>query len=201
MNIEANNNTYIILGITGVGKSNLARVLSENNTIEIGKSLSSCTAKPNYYICNYENFNYVILDTPGFIDTSGTQKDSQNYEYIREALTDNNHKIKGILILFNFQENKFLPYHEKALKKIIGLMPIPNFWSYVTIIFTHYYFDGFEEIEELKKGKIQYYKPCLEKIMYEANFKKGIKIIDFNQINIHFINIKWDKSKKKIYLT
>jgi len=76
-------------------------------------------------------------------------------------------------------------------------MPIPNFWSYVTIVFTHYYSDGFEKIEELKEEKIQYYKPCLEKIMSEANFKKGIKIIDFNQINIHFINIRWDKSKKR----
>lgn len=109
---------YIILDITGVRKSNLALALSENNTIEIGKSLSSCTTKPNFYICNYENFNYLILDTPRFTDTSGTQKDSQNYKYIREVLTDNNHKIKGILILFNFQENKFLPYLKKTQKKL-----------------------------------------------------------------------------------
>ena len=38
---DCNNNSYIILGLTGAGKSSLCRVLSEDKSIEIGTNADS----------------------------------------------------------------------------------------------------------------------------------------------------------------
>jgi len=111
------NNAFVVLGITGIGKSTLCRILSEDESIKISKTTSSCTKNVSYHKCNYNNFVYTIIDTPGFKDAEGEQEDKTNYEYIKNIFINNKYKLNGILMVFNFQENKFLPYHEKSLKK------------------------------------------------------------------------------------
>lgn len=156
MSNECGNNSYIILGLTAVGKSTLCRVLSEDKTIKIGESTDadSCTVKASSYECHFQNFNYTVIDTPGFLDTKGEQQDKLNLQYLKDYLSSSVYNIKGIIIILNFQDNKFLKYHEKSLKKIIGLIPLPNFWDYVTIFFSHTYCSKKQNLEEEKKKEI-----------------------------------------------
>ena len=190
-------NTYIILGITGVGKSTLIKVLSDDKSIQIGETYKSCTKECKSYNFDYNNIKYCFIDTPGFVDTEGDSKDKINYEFIKQILTDKKYKIKGIIIIFNFQENKFLTYHEKSLKKIIDLVPLNNFWSYITIVFSHTYGNGFGNLEEKKKEKLKNIKQCLKTIMDDYYYKKGIEIINLDNLNCHFINIMYGEVKKE----
>lgn len=153
---DCNNNSYIILGLTGAGKSSLCRVLSEDKSIEIGTNADSHTIKANSYKCYFQNFNYTVIDTPGFNDTKGSNQDKINFQYINEFLTCPSYDIKGIVIILDFREDKFHEYHRKALKKIIGLIPLPNFWSYVTIFFSHCYCSPKQNLEEVKKNIYKY---------------------------------------------
>ena len=153
MSNECNNNSYIILGLTGVGKSSLCRVLSEDKTIKIGEqtNLNSCTVETSSYKCHFQDFNYTVIDTPGFLDTRGEEQDKINLLYLRDYLSNSAYNIKGIIIILNFLDNKFHKYHEKSLKRIIGLIPLPNFWDYVTIFFSHTYCSKKRNLEEEKK--------------------------------------------------
>ena len=196
---DCNNNSYIILGLTGAGKSTLCRVLSEDKSIEIGTNADSHTIKANSYKCYFQNFNYTVIDTPGFNDTKGSNQDKINFQYINEFLTCSSYDIKGIVIILDFREDKFHEYHRKALKKIIGLIPLPNFWSYVTIFFSHCFCSPKQNLEEVKKNKIQTLSSKFEELIKDAEIKKGIKRINFGDIKKEFfdIDVKVDKKEDK----
>ena len=199
MSNECGNNSYIILGLTGVGKSTLCRVLSEDKTIKIGESTDadSCTVKASSYECHFQNFNYTVIDTPGFLDTKGEQQDKLNLQYLKDYLSISVYNIKGIIIILNFQDNKFLKYHEKSLKKIIGLIPLPNFWDYVTIFFSHTYCSKKQNLEEEKKKKLIALKEKFEKLMLDAENRKGVKKINFDNIKKKFFDIDAETDKKE----
>ena len=44
-------------------------------------------------------------------------------------ISSQNYKIKGIFLLFSFQEPKFSDNHRRGLQKIINLVPLDNFWD------------------------------------------------------------------------
>ena len=98
-------NCFLLLGKTGVGKSTLSKILSENQSIIIGNSLHSQTQEANCYECQMDDFKYTLIDTPGYDDSNGNDK--KNYSHIKQFLTSNNHKLKGIILLFIFQDSRF----------------------------------------------------------------------------------------------
>lgn len=198
MSSEYKENTYIVLGITGVGKSTLIKVLSDDPTIVIGETYKSCTKKCSYHDCNFGSFKYCLIDTPGFEDTEGEAEDEKNFEFIKNILVDKEHKIKGIIIIFNFQDNKFFTYHKIALKKIINLIPIYYFWSYVKIVFSHCYPNSKKKtLEELKENKLKNIKECLKEIVDYANKQKKIQLINLDDLNYHFIDIEYGDKKEE----
>ena len=91
-------NCFLLLGKTGVGKSTLSKILSENQTIKIGYSLKSETQEPITYNCQFEDFHYSLIDTPGYDDSNGN--DDKNYAHIKKYFNSNEHKIKGIVLLY-----------------------------------------------------------------------------------------------------
>jgi GTP-binding protein EngB required for normal cell division len=97
-------NTFLLLGRTGVGKSKLAKILSEDESIKIGETFLPETKIPKCYNCeyNYENdsFKYSIIDTPGYDDLNGNDKTI--FRHIDNFLTSRVYKIKGIVLLYSF---------------------------------------------------------------------------------------------------
>ena len=144
-------NCFLLLGKTGIGKSTLAKILSENQSIKIGNSLESETQESNTYDCHFGDFKYSVIDTPGYDDSNGN--DAKNYSCIKQYLTSSSHNIKGIVLLFSFQDTRFGESHRKGLEKIVNLIPLDDFWSYVTIIFTKTFWDDPDELLELKEKK------------------------------------------------
>ena len=56
----------LLLGITGVGKSTLTKILSEDESVKIGDSLNSETKVVCSYKCQIDNYNYLLIDSPGY---------------------------------------------------------------------------------------------------------------------------------------
>ncbi len=94
-------NCFLLLGKTGVGKSTLTKILSENKSVKIGDSLNSETKDSCSYKCKIDNFYYTLIDTPGYDDSNGD--DSKNFENINQFLSSNNYKIKGIVLMLIFK--------------------------------------------------------------------------------------------------
>ncbi|KAN0070787.1 P-loop containing nucleoside triphosphate hydrolase protein [Elaphomyces granulatus] len=65
-----------VMGVTGAGKSTFISLLSDQeNEIEIGHGLQSCTTKVGVYYFKYRGVRIFLIDTPGFDDT--TRSDSE----------------------------------------------------------------------------------------------------------------------------
>ena len=189
------NNSFILLGRTGVGKSTLTKILSEDNSIIIGELANPITRETKSYNCEIDNFKYSIIDTPGYDDSNGNDK--KNYQEIKKFLTTNNIQIKGIILMFNFQDPRFSECHRKGLQKIVNLIPLQNFWDYIIIIFTRYYNDGDEEeLIEQKNKRLNEFKNEFDVLISAFNRAKGTKIIPFSDIKTIFVNLKIKKTKK-----
>lgn len=185
------NNSFLLLGQSQVGKSTLIKILSGNESIKIGGSKQSETSKVNSYDCKYKNFNYTLIDTPGYDDSKGN--DFKNYAHIKEVLMNNKYKIKGVLLLISFQDGVFGESHRKGLEKIVSLFPLDNFWDYITIVFTKTFCDEDDDINDLKTKTLNSYKEIFDTLISAFNKTKNIKIVNFSSINKVFINSKINK--------
>ena len=185
------NNSFLLLGKSQVGKSTLINILSGNESIKIGGSKQSVTIKVNSYDCKYKNFNYTLIDTPGYDDSKGN--DLKNYAHIREVLMNNKYKIKGVLLLISFQDDVFGESHRKGLEKIVSLFPLDNFWDYITIVFTKTFCDDDDDINDLKTKTLKSYKEIFDTLISAFNKTKNINKVKFSSINKVFINSKINK--------
>ena len=181
-------NSFLLLGQTGVGKSTLIKILSGNESIKIGHSKESETQKVQSYNCTFDNFNYTLIDTPGYDDSNGN--DPKNYAHIRRVLSTGKYKIKGILLLLSFQDARFGESHRKGLEKIVSLFPLDNFWDYIIIVFIKTFCEEDDNIEELKEKTLKDYKKIFDVLISAFNRTKNIKKIEFSSIKTVFINSK-----------
>ena len=188
-------NCFLLLGKTGVGKSTLTKILSEDESVKIGDSLKSETKDPCCYKCQIDNFNYLLIDTPGYDDSDGN--DSKNFLNIKQSLTSNNYNIKGIVLMFSFQDPRFGESHRKGLERIVSLIPLDNFWDYITIIFTRTFSDDDDELEEEKSKKLKDFQQIFDTLISAFYKAKNIKKISFSKINKVFVNLKVKKTKKE----
>ena len=169
----------LLLGITGVGKSTLIKILSEDESVKIGDSLKSETKDASSHKCQIDNFNYLLIGSPGY-------DDSKNFLNIKQSLTSNNYKIKGIVLMFSFQEKRFGESHRKGLERIISLIPLDNFWDYITIIFTKTFLDDEDELKD--KKTLKDFQQIFDTLI--SAFQKA------KNINKVFVNLKEKKTRK-----
>ena len=156
LNNKFTKNCFLLLGKIGVGKSTLGKILSEDESIIIGNKFEKETKESNCYNCQNDDFKYAVIDTPGYEDTNN--ENIENFSYLENILSTKSYKIKGILLIFSFQEIRLGKSHRKILEYIVNLFPSENFWNYVTIIFTKTFWDDEDELEDMKKQKIKYFK-------------------------------------------
>ena len=192
--MEVDNCHFLLLGKTGVGKSTLSKILSENQNIKIGDAIEPQTNEVNSYKCQIDDFKFSIIDTPGYDDN--TQKDNKNYNDIKELLSSQNYKIKGIFYVFSFQDTRFGDSHRKGFQKIINLIPLDNFWDYFTIIFTHTYVDEDDDLEEKKNEKLNSLEQIFVPLISAYNKSKNINLVKFSEIKKVFVNLNKNKTKK-----
>ena len=191
------NKAFLLLGQTGFGKTTLIKILQEDTSIKIGDSRQSETKEVINYKCTFEDFHYLLIDTPRYDDSNGN--DPKNYAHIKKVLASGEYKIKGILLLISFQNARFRVSHRKGLEKIVNLFPLDHFWDYITIVFTKTFCDEDDDIEKLKNKALKDYKEIFDTLISAFNKTKNIKIVNFSSIKALFINSK-KKNIKQIIL-
>ncbi|KIW87491.1 uncharacterized protein Z519_11814 [Cladophialophora bantiana CBS 173.52] len=73
--LRKNNVVIAVMGPTGVGKSSFIKALTGAEDIVIGHGLTSATSKVQCYNLAHEGTNFLLVDTPGFDDSSGLDND------------------------------------------------------------------------------------------------------------------------------
>jgi len=168
------------------------------------RSLESITKESNVYYYKLEKGKYIsLIDTPGLSDTmklKNPEIDNIHLEQIQKVISRYNIRIKGILFLVNFQNERFDANEQETLLKYYQIFPLKRFWKNIIIIFTHYYHDpdgdDENEMKEARdKSNWEFFKNLLE------NLKDVSDVINYKDLNIKYFNsfcpIKKPSHKKK----
>ncbi len=197
-------NGFILGGKTGAGKSTLLNALIGNELAIVKKSADSVTQETTAYYYKLENGKMItILDTPGLMDPKALKDpniDNVHLTKITETIQKENIKIKGIIFLVNFQNERFDLSEQEALINYNRIFPLKNFWKHIFIVFTHYYADPDGDTEEeMKKIKDQSNRRIIGQIM--DNVKQVSDVIDYNDLTTKYFNsycpVKKDSQRKR----
>jgi len=200
---KARKNTFILIGITGKGKSQIIKFLTGDPDAKVSNSKNSCTPCSSLYYgavqsdANNEEL-FCMIDTAGLCDSSGSNQDKKNYNDIKETLIKNKCEVKGIFIIENFQDERMDGEERKVIKAASDLFPLQKFWNYTTIIFTHYYNKGSTSKVKIKKEQIGPFCDSLKTIMNEVKERiQTIECIDVNSVGKIYLNIDDNVIEKK----
>ena len=204
LNIEeikkAKENGFILIGKTGTGKTSLLNIIYGENIGKVGYESKSETSESTcYYIkedINLETIYYCIIDTPGLYDSRSINKDNEHKNLTNDLIAKEDIKLKGILFLSNFQNERFDYSEINTLLQYNAFFPLKNFWEYVVLIFTHFYGDpdGFTK-EELKEKSDSNLSSIFEDIMKKVyNVSNPVK---FSQLKKIYVNIHSKIKNKK----
>lgn len=191
----ARKNTFVLIGVTGKGKSQIIKFLTGDSNVKVSNSKTSCTQCSNLYYASVPNGAnneelFCVVDTAGLCDSSGREQDNKNYNDIKNILLNNKCEVKGIFIVEDFQTERLDGEQRKVIKAASDLFPLKKFWSYTTFIFTHYYNKGTTRKVKIKNEQIGPFCDSLENIMEQIKERiPTIDSADVNSINKLYINI------------
>ena len=190
--IKAKENSFILLGKTGVGKSSLLNIIYGKDIAKIGHTTLSETKNSKYYCIkekiNEEIFYFCVIDTPGLYDTRGVEADSKQKNEIISLISRENIKLKGLLFLSNFQSERLDASEQYTLIDYIKMFPLKDFWKRIIFVFTHNFGDpnGYSK-EEIKENNNIYRAEILHNIMLKV--KDICEPIQYQKLNLRYVNI------------
>lgn len=190
--LKCKENGFILIGKTGVGKTSLLNVIYGDEVGKVGHSSKSETKQSNYY-CVKEFFQdeiiyFSIIDTPGLYDTQGVDVDINQKRDIQLLVSKEKIKIKGILFLSNFQNERFDYSEQVTLLEYNALFPMKDFWNRLILIFTHFYSDpDGDSKEEIQERALKNFTNIINRIM--EKIKDVSNPIEFIDLNRKYINV------------
>ena len=189
--LDSNNSCkkgVIILGETGVGKSNFGNFLIKDNKFEISPSLNSMTKN----VQQGESKEIIVLDTPGVNDTSTDENIEEEHLIEITKAFKNEKNLNTILILLNYQTPRLSRNLKIMIKLFCSVFKISFFLKHLGIVFTRCFTeDGRPDDEELNQKRIE----------WDREIKKIIKNSLINEqltedkIQYFFVNLN---PKKKV---
>jgi len=135
-----NINSSLLFGECGEGKSSFINAFFGKKVAGVSKDFKRCTEHvyPITDLRGYEK--YTLIDTPGLNDIE--REEENNKKKIMKALEEEikNYRIRCILIILKYDEVRLKGSYINALKFLMDLFPIHDFWKHVIIIrsFTTY---------------------------------------------------------------
>ena len=189
--LDSNNSCkkgVIILGETGVGKSNFGNFLIKDNKFKISQSLNSITLN----VQQGESKEIIVLDTPGVNDTSTDENIEEKHLIEITKAFKKEKNLNTILILLNYQTPRLSRNLKIMIKLFCSVFKISFFLKHLGIVFTRCFTeDGRPDDEELNQKRIE----------WDREIKKIIKNSLINEqltedkIQYFFVNLN---PKKKV---
>ena len=165
--------SIIIVGETGTGKSSFINNLCQTPKCKVGLGLDSETEEVLGVKCEGYYKDIFMIDTPGLNDSNGEEQDERNINLMNQFIK-NNPRIKGIIILLKFTDNKLTGSIKKSLKIFYDMFPLNNFWSHVVICFSYYY-DTNPEAKIQRNNPLYHFPP--QKLQKLGKIEEEMKII------------------------
>ena len=125
-----NQSYFVILGLTGAGKSTFVNALSNKQCCRVSAKGKSMTQNNELIRFSQNHHTFYVVDTPGL-------GDSQNNERVINELKTLLSKwpfLKKIVIIKPYTEIRLADYLQKALEVIMDCFPLQNFWDHVLIV-------------------------------------------------------------------
>ena len=188
---KAKINGFVLAGKTGAGKTTLLNAMFGKEVGKVERSLNSVTQESTVYYYKTQNGKCIsLIDTPGLSDSNSLDKiniDFIHLENITEVISKENIRLKGILFLVNFQNERFDSDEQKALLRYNELFPLRRFWKNIIIIFTHNFGDpDGDSKEEMKAQRDISNGIIFSKIMDKV--KNVSDVIKYNELKIKYFN-------------
>ncbi len=126
-----NKSLFVVIGITGEGKSLFINTISEQNKFAVSSKGKSETQQNQDVEFIFNNNNtFVAIDTPGLDDSLyNSEKINNLKKLIYEKPT-----IKCLLIVKKYNNFRLSKSLQEAIKVFIDSFPLENFWDHVIII-------------------------------------------------------------------
>ena len=201
---EAKLNGFVLAGKTGAGKTTLLNAIFGKEVGKVERSLTSVTEFSKVYYYKMQNGKCIsLIDTPGLSDSKVLENkniDIIHLENITEVISNENIRLKGILFLVNFQNERFDSDEQIALMRYNQLFPLRRFWQNLIVIFTHHFADPDGDTEnEMRENRDKSNGKIFSNIMDKV--KDVSDIIDYKALRVKYFNsyspVRNDKQKKK----
>ena len=201
---EAKLNGFVLAGKTGAGKTTLLNAIFGKEVGKVERSLTSVTQNSKVYYYKMQNGKCIsLIDTPGLSDSNVLENkniDIIHLENITEVISKENIRLKGILFLVNFQNERFDSDEQKALMRYNQLFPLRRFWKNLIVIFTHHFADPDGDTEnEMRENRDKSNGKIFSNIMNKV--KEVSDVIDYKELRVKYFNsyspVKNDKQKNK----
>lgn len=153
--------SILILGETGNGKSSLGNFILNRKEIfptSDGSDSKTKITKGCYGIG--ETRDIFVIDTPGLQDPQG--EDKSHFENLLIYTKKQTH-LQGIIIVFNYQCDRFAEHIKHMIKLLCNAFPQKYFFNHVALVWTKYYYylpnnnkyKRFKKIEKITEEMIK----------------------------------------------
>ena len=188
-NSDSNKKGVIVLGETGVGKSNFGNFLIKSQKFKISSSTNSETQQVSYG----ESSQIIMIDSPGINDSSLDDEEIEEKHLIDIVKAFKQAKyLNTILILLNYQQPRLSRNLKIMIKLFCSIFKISLFMKHLGIVFTRCFDeDGRPSEEELAQRRNE----------WDQQIKLIIKSTLINEqltddkIQYFFVNLNPKKSK------
>ena len=155
-NSDSNKKGVIVLGETGVGKSNFGNFLIKSQKFKISSSTNSETQQVSYG----ESSQIIVIDSPGTNDSSLDDEEIEEKHLIDIVKAFKQAKyLNTILILLNYQQPRLSRNLKIMIKLFCSVFKISFFIKHLGIVFTRCFDeDGRPNEEELKQKRNEWDK-------------------------------------------
>ena len=202
-------NRILLFGETGDGKSSFINAFFGKNVAPVSKDTKKCTKFMTPYKDQRGNETYTLIDTPGLNDIEKEEEKNKKeiMKTLEEEIKGNSEKrIKCILIFRKYNESRLKGSYINALKFLMDLFPVHDFWKHVIIIrsFTTYINQLTNKTNEQTKERInklfdEKKQSLLNRLKEEEDLLKKMRDLNINipdKINMKFVDSYDDLNDK-----
>ena len=132
--MDKNNLKVVLIGETGVGKSQLGNFILQNECFKTGNGKNSETEILSEGYSHLDGMNVTIVDTPGLNDTGSKDEEIMNL-IVKKFQEDNS--IDGIILVYSFRYPRRVQKHRELVNNLIKLFGKDLLKKRLKVIFTN----------------------------------------------------------------